>query len=50
MIIDIKIAETALANPISYPRTCAVRTIANMFIAGPEKRKADAGPIPAPRL
>ena len=27
-----------------------MRTIARILIAGPEKRKADAGPIPAPRL
>ncbi len=48
--IDIRIAATARARPMSYPSTCAVRTIARMFIAGPENRKAVAGPMPAPRL
>lgn len=43
-------AETALARPISYPRTCAVSTMARTLMAGPENKNADAGPIPAPRL
>jgi L-ribulose-5-phosphate 3-epimerase UlaE len=41
-------AAIALAIPISKPRTLAVRTMARRFMAGPEKRKAVAGPIPAP--
>ena len=41
-------AATALAMPRSRPRTLAVRMMAMRFIAGPEKRKAVAGPMPAP--
>ena len=41
-------AATALASPRSNPRTRAVRMMAMRFMAGPEKRKAVAGPIPAP--
>ena len=48
IIIDIEIAETALAMPISRPRTRAVKIIARRLIAGPEKRNAVAGPMPAP--
>ncbi len=47
---DIKTAHTALAIPISRPRTLAVRTMANRLIAGPEYKNAVAGPIPAPLL
>jgi hypothetical protein len=47
-IIDIEIATTALAKPISRPRTLAVRIIAMRLLAGPEKRKAVASLIPAP--
>ena len=48
MTTAIVIAAIALAIPISSPRTLAVRTIAYKLMAGPEKRKAVAGPIPAP--
>ncbi|ODA43522.1 hypothetical protein THER_1764 [Thermodesulfovibrio sp. N1] len=41
-------APTALAIPISHPRTLAVKIIANTLIAGPEYKKAIAGPSPAP--
>ena len=43
-------APTALAIPISNPRTLAVSTIASTFMAGPEYRNAIAGPKPAPRF
>ena len=43
-----EIAATALAMPMSKPNTLAVSTIASKLIAGPEKRNAVAGPIPAP--
>ena len=43
-------APTALAIPRVTPRTRAVSTIASTFIAGPEYRKAVAGPNPAPRF
>jgi hypothetical protein len=46
--IAIDTAATALAIPKSRPRTLAVRIMARRLIAGPEKRKAVAGPIPAP--
>ena len=48
MTIAMDTAAIALAIPISKPRTLAVSTMARRFIAGPEKRKAVAGPIPAP--
>jgi len=41
-------AATALAIPRSSPKTLAVRMIAMRLMAGPEKRNAVAGPIPAP--
>ena len=43
-------APTIRAIPISKPSILAVRIIANMFMAGPEYKKAIAGPKPAPRL
>ncbi len=39
-----------LAKLISNPRILAVNIIARMFMAGPEYRKAMAGPKPVPRL
>ena len=48
MTTAIDTAATALAIPRSKPRTRAVRIMAMRLIAGPEKRKAVAGPIPAP--
>ena len=48
MTIAMLTAATALAMPRSRPRTRAVRMIAMRLMAGPEKRKAVAGPIPAP--
>jgi hypothetical protein len=48
MITAMNTAAIALAIPRSNPRTLAVRTMARRFMAGPEKRKAVAGPIPAP--
>ena len=41
-------APTARAMPIEAPSTLAVMTIASTLIAGPEYRKAVAGPRPAP--
>ena len=41
-------AATALARPMSKPNTRAVRMMAMRLMAGPEKRNADAGPMPAP--
>jgi hypothetical protein len=43
-------APTALAMPSSTPRIRAVRIIAKTLIAGPEYKKAEAGPSPAPRV
>ena len=41
-------APIALANPNSQPKILAVSTMARTLMAGPEYRKAVAGPIPAP--
>jgi len=41
-------APTARAMPSSRPRMRAVRMMASTLMAGPEYRKADAGPSPAP--
>jgi hypothetical protein len=41
-------APTARAIPSGAPSTLAVMTIASTLIAGPEYRKAVAGPRPAP--
>jgi len=43
-------APTVRARPISNPRILAVSIIAKILIAGPEYKKAIAGPNPAPRL
>ena len=43
-------APIVLATPISKPSILAVRIIARILIAGPEYKKAIAGPKPAPRL
>ena len=43
-------APMTRAMPISSPSTRAVRMMARMLMAGPEYRKATAGPSPAPRL
>lgn len=43
-------AATARAMPRFRPKTLAVRTIVRRFMAGPEKRKTEAGPMPAPLL
>ncbi|VVB68856.1 Uncharacterised protein [uncultured archaeon] len=48
MTTAIKIAATALAMPRSRPSTRAVRTMASRLMAGPENKKAVAGPMPAP--
>ncbi len=48
MITAMDTAAIALAIPISTPSTLAVSTIARRFMAGPEKRNAVAGPMPAP--
>jgi len=40
----------ARATPNSNPSTRAVSTTASTLIAGPEYRKAVAGPNPAPRI
>lgn len=48
MITLKEIAPIALASPNSQPSILAVRIIARTFIAGPEYRKAIAGPRPAP--
>ena len=48
--IDIPTAPMTRASPILYPNTLAVKIIARILMAGPEKRKVVAGPIPAPRL
>jgi len=41
-------APTARATPISSPSTRAVKMIASTLMAGPEYKKAVAGPNPAP--
>ena len=41
-------APRARASPSLQPSTLAVRTMASTLIAGPEYRKAVAGPMPAP--
>ncbi|OPX79661.1 MAG: hypothetical protein A4E50_01853 [Methanosaeta sp. PtaB.Bin087] len=49
MRTEIETAAMIRAAPSSSPRTRAVRTTARRFMAGPAKRKAVAGPMPAPR-
>ena len=41
-------APITRATPISNPKILAVRIIAKILMAGPEYRKAIAGPKPAP--
>jgi len=48
--MDMPTAPITRAKPMLKPNTCAVRRIARILIAGPEKRNVVAGPIPAPRL
>ena len=43
-------APMARARPSCHPRILAVSAMARTLMAGPEYRKAVAGPIPAPRL
>jgi len=50
MSIEMVTAEIILATDISQPITDAVNVIATTLIAGPAKRKAMAGPRPAPVL
>ncbi len=45
-----KTAPITRATPSSNPRMRAVKIIARIFIAGPEYKKAIAGPRPAPLL
>ncbi|MBA7690310.1 hypothetical protein ES703_98835 [subsurface metagenome] len=39
-----------LPAPIEKPKTRALKKMARMFMAGPEYKKAVAGPRPAPSL
>lgn len=50
MITENTMAPTMRAIPISTPNIRAVKMIDKILIAGPEYRKAMAGPSPAPRL